>query len=261
MSGSLAIKYYHDQTETVSDTAIATYMRASTDDQTLANQRESIGAWLDDHGHGWDDVDQYADIGSGADDDREEFQALVDELEAGAYDTIVCWEISRLSRRGATLQQWFDAAEATKTTIIITDGAIEKVAPDGQGRFVADIIGMVYQQERRQLIRRVQSGIDRAQREGKWLGQVPAGFVRDGDGYLQPNLNPDHDAGEVGYLELRSALEDIDDGASYRSIAKRLPVTRATLSTIDNDADRRAWYLDADADDDRVAEALDPVET
>jgi DNA invertase Pin-like site-specific DNA recombinase len=182
----------------VSDTAIATYMRASTDDQTLANQRESIGTWLDDHGSGWGDVDQYADIGSGADDDREEFQALVDELEAGAYDTIVCWEISRLSRRGATLQQWFDAAEATKTTIIITDGAIEKVAPDGQGRFVADIIGMVYQQERRQLIRRVQSGIDRAQREGKWLGQVPAGFVRDGDGYLQPNLNPDHDAGEVG---------------------------------------------------------------
>lgn len=243
----------------MSETPVATYVRASTDDQTLANQRESIGDWLADHDLGWGDVDQFADIGSGADDSREEFQRLVDELEAGTYATIVCWEISRLSRRGATLQEWFDAAEETNTTIVITDGAVEKVTPDGQGRFVADIIGMVYQQERRQLIRRVRSGIDRAQREGKWLGQVPVGFSRDGDGYLQPILDPDHDAGETGYLEIRDALEQIDDGGSYRKTAKPLPVTRQTLAAIDNDPDRRQWYLDADADDDRVDEALEPV--
>mgnify|MGYP000187879351 CR=1 FL=1 len=239
----------------MSDTAV--YLRASTDDQTLANQRQSIGDWLDAHGRGWDDVDQYADIGSGADDDREEFQVLFDELRAGEYDTVICWEISRLSRRGATLQEWFDTAEDTDTTIIITDGAIEKVAPDGQGRFVADIIGMVYQQERRQLIRRIESGIDRAQRQGKWLGQVPAGFHRDSDGYLQPTLDPDD--GQAGYLQIRWALEQIDDGASYRSVAKTANVTRQTLSTIDNDPERRQWYLDAAAADERVAEALVPV--
>lgn len=243
----------------MSETPVATYVRASTDDQTLANQRESIGDWLADHDLDWADVDQFADIGSGADDSREEFQRLVDELEAGTYATIVCWEISRLSRRGATLQEWFDAAEETNTTIVITDGAVEKVTPDGQGRFVADIIGMVYQQERRQLIRRVRSGIDRAQREGKWLGQVPVGFCRDDDGYLQPVLDPDHDAGETGYLEIRAALEQIDDGGSYRKTAEPLPVTRQTLAAIDNDPDRRQWYLDADADDDRVDEALEPV--
>lgn len=247
--------------EGVSETPVATYVRASTDDQTLANQRGSIGDWLADHDLDWGHVDQYADIGSGADDDREEFQELVDELEAGTYATIVCWEISRLSRRGSTLQEWFDAAEETNTTIVITDGAVEKVTPDGQGRFVADIIGMVYQQERRQLIRRIESGIDRAQREGKWLGQVPAGFVRDDQGYLQPNLNPDHDAGEAGYLELRSALEKIEDGESYRAVAKGLPVTRQTLSTIDNDPDRRRWYLAAESDDYRVDEALDEIRT
>ena len=239
----------------MSDTAV--YLRASTDDQTLANQRQSIGDWLDAHGRGWDDVDQYADFGSGADDDREEFQVLFDELRAGEYDTVVCWEISRLSRRGATLQEWFDTAEDTDTIIIITDGAIEKVAPDGQGRFVADIIGMVYQQERRQLIRRIESGIDRAQRQGKWLGQVPAGFHRDSDGYLQPTLDPDD--GQAGYLQIRWALEQIDDGASYRSVAKTANVTRQTLSKIDNDPERRQWYLDAAAADERVAEALVPV--
>jgi len=244
----------------VSDNDLATYIRASTDEQTHSNQRESIGDWLRDHGNDWSDVDEYADTGSGADDDRDDFQELFDELRGGTYDTVVCWEISRLSRRGATLQEFFDTAEDTDTTIIITDGAVEKVSPDGTGRFVADVIGMVYQQERRQLIRRIESGIDRAQREGKWLGQVPAGFVRDDDGYLQPNLNPDHAADEVGYLELRTRLEQIEAGdESYRSAAKGIPVTRQTLSRIHNDDERKSWYLDAEAADDAVAEALDGV--
>ncbi len=246
----------------MSETPIATYIRASTDEQTHANQRQSIGDWLDRHGHAWEDVDEYADTGSGANDDREQFQALLDELEAGAYDMVICWEISRLSRRGATLQGFFDAAEDNGTTVVITDGAVEKVTPDGQGRFVADLIGMVYQQERRQLIRRIESGIDRAQREGKWLGQVPAGFKRDGDGYLQPILDADHDTGEVGYLELRTRLEKIDAGElSYRAAADGIPVTRQTLSTIHNNEDRLAWYLDGDVDDERVAEALQDIKT
>lgn len=245
----------------MSESTVATYIRASTDDQTHANQRESIGDWLDDNGLDWSDVEQYADTGSGADDDREDFQRLVGDLEGGDLETVVCWEISRLSRRGATLQEFFDSAEDTDTTIVITDGAVEKVFPDGQGRFVADVIGMVYQQERRQLIRRIESGIDRAKREGKWLGQVPAGFTRDDEGYLQPNLDPDHDAGEVGYLEVRSALEQIDNGESYRKAANGLRVTRQTLSSIDQDEDRRQWYLEADADDELVADALEPVRT
>jgi len=245
----------------VSESTVATYIRASTDDQTHANQRESIGDWLDETGLDWSDVDQYADTGSGADDDREDFQRLVGDLEGGDLETVVCWEISRLSRRGATLQEFFDSAEDTDTTIVITDGAVEKVSPDGQGRFVADVIGMVYQQERRQLIRRIESGIDRAKREGKWLGQVPAGFTRDDEGYLQPNLDPDHDAGEVGYLEVRSALEQIDNGESYRKAADGLRVTRQTLSSIDQDDDRRQWYLEANADDELVADALEPVRT
>jgi len=245
----------------VSDTPTAVYIRASTGEQNKSHQHESIGDWLDEHEISWADTEQYADTASGAKDDRPQFQALLSDIKTNSFDRVVTWEISRISRRGATLQEFFDACEQTDTTVIITDGAVSRVDPDGTNRFVADIVGMVYQQERRQLIRRIESGIDRAQREGKWLGQVPAGFVRDSDGYLQPNLNPDHDAGETGYLELRHALEQIDSGASYRSVAEGLPVTRQTLSTIDGDPDRRAWYLDADASDERVGEALAAVET
>ncbi|WP_368408824.1 hypothetical protein [Halorussus limi] len=43
---------------------------------------------------------------------------------------------------------------------------------------MADIIASVAAEERRQLIRRTESGQRRAREEGKWLGQVPIGFVR-----------------------------------------------------------------------------------
>ena len=200
-------------------TRIATYIRASTDQQEHRHQQENIDEWIAANADGAD-VDRYVDLGqSGADDTREQFGQLLDAIETGTYDYVVCWEISRLSRRSATLQEFFDTCEDTETTVVITDGAVEKVTPDGQGRFVADVIGMVYQQERRQMIRRIEAGQRRAQREGKWLGQVPAGFIRDGEGYLQPPLDADHDEGEVGYLELREALRRIDDGESYRSVA------------------------------------------
>ena len=181
----------------------------------------------------------FVDLGqSGTDDTREQFGQLLDAIETGTYDYVVCWEISRLSRRGATLQEFFDTCEDTETTVVITDGAVEKVTPDGQDRFVVDVIGMVYQQERRQMIRRIEAGQHRAQREGKWLGQVPAGFKRDGEGYLQPLLDANHDEGKVGYLELREALRRVDEGESYRSVAASLPISRQGLSNIHQDDDR-----------------------
>jgi hypothetical protein len=91
------------------------------------------------------------------------------------------------------------------------------------------------------------------------MGQVPAGFTRV-DGYLRVNLEPDYEEGETGYYDIVSALEDIEDGASYRSVAERTPnVTRQTLSTIYQDDERKQWYLGERADDDRVEAAVEAV--
>ena len=78
---------------------------------------------------------------------------------------------------------------------------------------------------------------------------------------LQPLLDADHDEGEVEYLELREALRRVDEGESYRSVAASLPISRQGLSGIHQDDHRRTWYLDAEADDDRVDAALESVRT
>lgn len=238
---------------------IGTYIRPSTERQDDQHQRDSINQYIDEENLPRDHVEQYVDIESGSNDDREQFNDLLDAIRNDVVDHVVVWEISRISRRGATLQEFFDACEEHGVTIHITDGAVEKVKPDGTGRFVADIVGMVYQQERRQLIRRVKSGVKRAKNQGKWVGNVPAGFRRDGDGYLQPLVESDD--GEDSYFELVDAIERLEDGESYRSVARSLSISRQGLANIHKDSDRRRWYLDGESDDDRVSDALDQVNT
>ena len=53
----------------------------------------------------------------------------------------------------------------------------------------------------------------------------------------------------------------VDAGESYRSVARNFPtLTRQGIMNIHTDEERRRWYLDTTADDERVNDALDFVE-
>jgi DNA invertase Pin-like site-specific DNA recombinase len=239
----------------------ATYIRASTDTQETAHQNDAIDGWLDERDIDPNEVDRYADLGhSGSDPGREQFTDLIDAIDTGQYEYVVVWEISRLARLGSISQQFFERCEDAGTSVAITDGWISEVHPDGTGKLIADISAAVAEEERRRTIKRVEAGVARAQEQGKWTGRVPTGFHHDDDGYLQVLLDPDREDGEVGYLEVRRALERVSDGESCRTVARDLPnLSRQGLSKIDNDPDRRRWYLGAEADDDRVDAALETV--
>jgi DNA invertase Pin-like site-specific DNA recombinase len=239
----------------------ATDIRASTDTQETAHQRDAINDWLDEHDADPNEVDRYADLGhSGSDPGREQFNDLIDAIDTGQYEYVVVWEISRLARLGSISQQFFERCEDAETIVAITDGWISEVHPDGTGKLIADISAAVAEEERRRTIKRVEAGVARAQEQGKWTGRVPTGFHHDDDGYLHALLDPDWENGETGYLDVRRALERINDGESCRAVARDMPnLTQQGLSKIDNDPTRRQWYLGAKADDDRVDAALETV--
>lgn len=235
----------------------AVYIRRSTAEQEDEHQEADIKAWLDRRDLRLGDVELYAEQASGADADRDDFNELIGDIEADRLTDVVVWEISRIARKGFLAQRFFDACEDHGVTVHVTNGSVRKIEPDGHGRMVADIIAAVAAEERRALIRRTKSGIRRAKAEGKWVGQVPAGFVRV-KGRLRPNLSPDYSEGEAGYHDIADALEKIDGGQSYRAAAGDTPnVTRQTLMNIHKDEERRKWYLDGEPADDRVAGALE----
>ncbi|WP_231587993.1 recombinase family protein [Halostagnicola sp. A56] len=200
-----------------------------------SEERKDIKEWLDRHDLSIGGVEVYPEQASGASEDRDKFLTLIEDIKNGAIDNVVVWEVSRIARKGLLAQRFFDACEDAGVTIHVTNGSVREIRPDGTGRLVADIIASVAAEERRALIRRTRSGQRRAREEGKWLGNVPKGFTRQ-DGYLKPNLDPDYDEGETGYLDIVEALELIENGMSYRQAAENTPhVTRQTLSNIDQD--------------------------
>lgn len=240
--------------------AVAIYVRRSTEEQSDEHQLADISDWLDNHDLEIGDVDTFSEQASGASDQRDEFADLIDAIEARDYSDVVVWEISRLARKGLLAQKFFDACEESETVIHVTNGSVREVRPDGTGRLIADIIASVAAEERRTLIRRTKSGIKQARKQGKWVGQVPAGFMRV-DGYLKPIMDPDYDEEEeIGFMDVANALERIDAGESYRSVSMDTPnISRQGLMKIHKDEDRRTWYLDQEAEDDRVDEALTEV--
>ncbi|MFC4357772.1 recombinase family protein [Halobium salinum] len=240
--------------------SIAAYVRRSTEDQEDKHQLSDIENWLQYEDIPLSDVTFYREQASGAKRDREKLTQLVDDIQSGEHDAVVVWEVSRIARHGLAAQEFFTACEENGVVIHVTNGSVRRIEPEGQGRMVAGIIAEVAAEERRNLIRRTKSGLRNARADGKWVGQVPVGFVTD-DGYLIPNLNPDHEDGETGFLDVVNALESIESGQwSYNQAGKNTPnVTRQTLSNIHQDDERRAWYLDGDANDERVSDALSEV--
>ena len=239
--------------------SVAAYIRASTDKQNSEHQRDDINDWAERNGIDPTAIDWYVDLAqSGSDPGREQFVELTNDIEDNAHDRVIVWEISRLARLGSIYQEFFETAADAGVVVNITNGWTDTVRPDGTGKLIAEISAAVAEEERRKLISRVNSGVKRARKEGKWLGEVPIGFERTDEGYLRPVIDPD-DPNEDGYLEIRDALQTIEDGESYRQAATSVNTTRQTLSRIHQDDDRRQWYLDATAEDDRVAEALQTV--
>ncbi len=238
---------------------VAAYIRASTDKQNSEHQRDDINDWGEKHDIDPAEINWYVDLAqSGSDPGREQFIELIDDIDAGEYDRIIVWEISRLARLGSIYQRFFETAADAGCIVNISNGWTDTVRPDGTGKLIADISAAVAEEERRKLISRVNSGVKRAKKKGKWLGEVPVGFERNAEGYLRPTLTPSAD--DDGYLEIRTALEAIEKGSSYRQEAKGLNTTRQTLSRIHQDENRRQWYLDATAqNDDRIVEALDTI--
>lgn len=239
----------------------AVYIRRSTADQEDEHQRADVGAWLDNHGITIGDVDLFVDTESGASANRSEFLELQDAIENDAYDSLVIWELSRLAREPEIAEPFFGSCERHGVDIYITDGLLPGIPSEyGLIRAFASFGVHMARQERERLISRTRSGQRQARQEGKWLGEVPTGFLRS-DGFLKPNLDPDYEEGETGFLDVVDALERLEDGESYRAVAKDTPnITRVGLMELAK-SERRGWYLELEAEDDRVDAALEGLES
>jgi DNA invertase Pin-like site-specific DNA recombinase len=146
---------------------VAVYLRVSTKDQTLENQRQALTQWAT--ANGWQGVTEYTDTMSGAKRDRPGFDELLKAVVRREVDVIATWSIDRLGRSVKDLLEITDTASKNEVRLFFYKDAVDTSTPSGQLFFT--IMAAVAQFERERIRERIHAGLDRAREEGKAIGR------------------------------------------------------------------------------------------
>lgn len=175
------------------------YVRTSTTDQkgSLAEQERILRAAGAEH--------VYIEERSGKSiANRPELQALLAKLREG--DEVITTKVDRLSRSLSDFLNVMAEIQERGASLSCTDQHIETETP--AGKLMLSMLGAFAEFERDMIRTRVQSGVDRARREGKRLGRPPI----------------DHSSNE----QVQSLVTLVKSGQSVSAAARTLGISRPT---------------------------------
>ena len=164
---------------------------------------ERLGATVVAH---FDDNDLSAFTGK----TRPGFEAMLDMLERGQADTVICWHPDRLYRSMKDLERLIDIVDTAKVQIRTVNGGDLDLG-NATGKMLARILASVSRQESEHKgERRRRANLQRAE-AGAWRSDQPRlfGYTRTGE-HLEPEATA-----------IRQAIHDVLAGHSVRSIAIR----------------------------------------
>src|SRR5438876_2450645 len=146
---------------------VACYLRVSTTEQTVENQRNDLRAYC--QARGWDDVIEYNDTGSGMRERRPGLDRLMSDVKARRVDVVVVAAFDRLGRSVRHLVEALELFRHLGVEFISLREQIDTGSALGQAVFT--IIAAIVQLERSLIVERVKAGLRRAKAEGKRLGR------------------------------------------------------------------------------------------
>ena len=157
-------------------------------------------------------VGVFKETASGASANRAARNQILDLAQARQIDAILVSELSRWGRSTQDLLDTLNRLAGWKVSVVAMNGmTFELDTP--HGRMMATMLAGIAQFERDLLSERVKSGLAAARARGKKLGR-------------QPGQRPKSDK------LARKVLQAIEDGRSYRWIARDLGISKNTVSDI-----------------------------
>ena len=188
---------------------VAIYTRVSTLDQTIDNQLIE----LRDHCSkmGWEIVKEYADEGLSGTLSREKrpaLNSLIKDAYRKRFDSVVCWDISRIGRSMKELVLFLSDMKDKGVGICSVRQGFD--TSTSMGEIMFQFVGILSSWEREMIRERTLAGLERAKSEGKTLGRRKV----------------TNDTMTAKILELRTAKKSI------REIASEVGVSRGTVSNV-----------------------------
>ena len=188
---------------------VVIYARVSTLDQTVDNQLIE----LRDHCSkmGWEIVKEYTDEGLSGTLSREKRPALNAMIKDGyrkKFDTVVCWDISRIGRSMKELIMFLSDMKDRGIGICSVRQGFD--TSTSMGEIMFQFVGILSSWEREMIRERTLAGLERAKSEGKTLGRKKVT-----DKVITAQI-----------IELRNEKK------SFRQIASEVGVSRGTVSNV-----------------------------
>ena len=163
----------------------ALYLRKSRSDdpdksveETLRRHRETLNKYAVENGINIKDKDVYEEVVSGESlYSRPEMLRLLENVEAGKYEAVLCMDIDRLGR-GKTSDQGIilETFKYSNTKIVTPNRRYD--LNDEFDEDYAEFEGFMAHRELKMIKRRMQRGVQKTIEEGGYMANAPYGYVR-----------------------------------------------------------------------------------
>ena len=184
------------------DGRCAVYMRVSTDQQEVANQRPALEALA--RQRGWQ-LELFEEVASGAK-ERPILDEVCERARRGEFCSVLVWAVDRLGRSMLDVLTRVQALDAAGVAVVShQEPWLDTSGPTRS--LLLSIFAWVAQQERDRLRERTRAGLARARSEGKRLGR--------------PRASP---------LAVAAALSLLGQGSTWAEAAQRTGLSRRTLA-------------------------------
>jgi DNA invertase Pin-like site-specific DNA recombinase len=191
---------------------VALYLRVSTGEQTVENQRRELLAAAERRG--WTVAAEFCDEGiSGANgrDKRPGFDRLCRAVVRHQFDIVAAWSVDRLGRSLQDLVSFLGELHGAGVDLFLDRQGVDTSTPAGKALF--QMLGVFAEFERSIIQERITAGIARARERG----------TRSGKAFGRPRLSPEREAA------VRAALAA---GTGIRKTARLVGTGNATVARI-----------------------------
>lgn len=159
---------------------VALYYRVSTKLQenkySLSAQKEELTKYANIQG--WEIVGEFKDVDSGGKLDKVGLNALMDTVEEGKIDVVLCIDQDRLSRLDTISWEFLKSTLRDNGVKIAEPGNITDLENEDE-EFISDIKNLIAKREKRAIVRRMMRGKRQRTREGKGWGKPPIEYSYD----------------------------------------------------------------------------------
>lgn len=201
---------------------VARYHRVSTDNQDPERQVQATKKYVGER-FGEVHTVEYADISTGTNTQRDDYQQLMSDVDAGEIDAVVVKSVSRIARSVRDLDRTVERLREGGSELHIINESLS-ISPDDSDPFqraMWQLLGVFAELESEMTRQRIKEGIAaRRARDDYHHGPPPLGFDKE-DGSLRES--PQYD-------RVCTVLSMVDDGEmSQRQAAKELNCGRKTV--------------------------------